>query len=112
MHIHIQIICSNKLVHAMNVRLTDFELLIDKKWNVTREIQPYWKDVGCSVLTYDFICHQLDLGFLKDSIAKLSGTNKVDVLEQSCSIEISSYCSLLDMHSDSNVAFVVCYATY
>lgn len=112
MHTHIQIICSNKSVPALNVRLTDFESLIDKKWDVSREIQPYWKDADCSVLMFDFFSDQLDLVFLKDSIAKLSGTNKVDILEQNSSAEISSYCSILDMHSGSNIAFVVCYVTY
>ena len=73
------------------------------------EVVPYWKDLRCAVLEYQFRVFSLEVNELKEELAHISGAQQTDVILDGDSYEIDCYNSQQSILNNHDLFFSICY---
>ena len=106
---YLKVICSKAAITQTQRKVIDFFSKFGISEYKKNDVVPYWKDLSCAVLEYQFKVLSPEVNEMKEELAHMSGAQQTDIIIDGDSYEIDCYNSQQSMLNNHDLFFSICY---
>ena len=106
MQFSLRVICDRSIVETIKQRVA--ELTNYLSFSDGYSLSPYWKDDECVIVELSSKIDNPNYNKIQQHIKSISGTDNVSQYYSSSSWECRYFAHLDELHTNPNVAFVIC----
>lgn len=106
MQFSLRVICNGSIIESVKPRVTELIKYLGLFDNYV--FSPYWKDENCSILEIHTCIEKPDYSRIQQYLQFISRMDNPSLCSSSGDWECAYYVHLNELHTDKDIAFVIC----